>query len=457
MNKNIPASFRDPSGFLFRYKGTLLRQVNTLYKENYDLLMGSGLYDELVEKGLLIKHEEVKGVLQKKKGIYKVIKPEKIPFISYPYEWCFSQLKDAALLTLKIQKTALEYGMTLKDASAFNIQFHNGQPVFIDSLSFEKYSEGKPWVAYRQFCQHFFIPLFLVSRKDLRFGTLSRVFLDGIPLDLAGKLLDKRSLINPSFFVHIYLHSKTQKYFQDKKVKVGGIRVNKASTLSLIEGLEKAVGKIVLKKVSTQWGNYYQRTNYSKKAFSEKLKLVGEYISAAGPVKSIWDLGANTGEFSRLASQKGIYTVSFDIDPLAVERNYSFQKKRSEKFILPLVVDITNPSPALGWENKERDSLIERGPADCVLALALIHHLAISDNLPFDEIAGFFGRICKFLIIEFVPKDDSNVQKLLLNREDVFDKYSQTNFETVFAGYFRIEKGKDIKGSKRRLYLMRKK
>ena len=178
---SLSSSFRDPSGFLFVEDGSLYRQVNQVYRENYDHLIESGLYDALVSKGLLIPHKEASSDLARTDDAYKVLKPQPVPFISYPYEWCFSQLKDAALLTLQVQKTAIDFGATLKDASAYNVQFVGPKPVLIDTLSFEKYTEGQAWVPYRQFCQHFLAPLALMSCTDVRLSQLSRTYIDGVP------------------------------------------------------------------------------------------------------------------------------------------------------------------------------------------------------------------------------------------------------------------------------------
>ena len=205
----VKSSFRDPSGFVFWSKENIFRQVNQPYRQDYDFLMSSGLYDTLVEKELLISHQEVDQFPRDQLSFYKIIKPERIAFISYPYEWCFSQLKDASLLTLHIQKTALEFGMSLKDCSAYNVQFRYGKPVFIDTLSFERYKEGDPWKAYRQFCQHFLAPLALMSHIDLRLNQLSRVFVDGIPLDLTSNLLPFKTRFSLALFVHIHLHAKS--------------------------------------------------------------------------------------------------------------------------------------------------------------------------------------------------------------------------------------------------------
>ncbi len=214
------SSFRDPSGFLFRRNEVLYRQVNHFYKEDYDCLMESGLYNALLEAELLIPHEEVDVEPIHPDKSYKVIKPELIRFISYPYEWTFSQLKNAALTTLEIQKIALKFGMTLKDSTAYNIQFKNGKPILIDSLSFEKYQEGQIWKPYRQFCQHFFAPLSLMSHRDIRLNQLLRIYLDGIPLDLASKLLPLKTRTMFSMLAHIHAHAKSQKHYEGKKIKL---------------------------------------------------------------------------------------------------------------------------------------------------------------------------------------------------------------------------------------------
>jgi len=204
------ASFRDPSGYVFRRGGYLYRQINTCYAREYDHLMSSGLYQRLVDKGWLVVHQEVDIEPLEPSTCYRVIQPQEIRFISYPYEWCFSQLRDAALLTLAVQREALECGMTLKDASAYNIQFHHGKPILIDTLSFALYEEGAPWVAYRQFCQHFLAPLALMSRVDLRLGRLSTLYIDGIPLDLASRLLPFATRFDFGLLSHIHLHAKAQ-------------------------------------------------------------------------------------------------------------------------------------------------------------------------------------------------------------------------------------------------------
>ena len=455
-NKIVPSSFRDPSGFVFYRNGSLCRQINSVYKDHYDHFISSGLYEKLTQGGLLIPHDEVELEYALSDKAYKVIEPQVVPFISYPHEWCFSQLKDAALLTLEIQNKSMDFGMSLKDCSAYNIQFVNGKPVFIDTLSFERYREGQPWVAYKQFCQHFLAPLALMARKDIRLNQLFRVYMDGIPLDLASSLLPFRTWFTFSLLNHIHLHAKSQEYFSDKEVTKYGGKVSRLSFLGIIDSLTSAVKKLKWRPRGTEWAEYYEDTNYSSDALEHKSRLVANFLDKVNP-KLVWDLGANIGIFSRIPADKGIQTLSFDIDTAAVEKNYIKCAEDGELNVLPLLLDLANPSPGIGWENQERMSLIDRGPADTVLALAVLHHLVISNNLPFAKIANFFSKICKALIIEFVPKHDSQVQRLLSTREDIFIEYNQRVFEETFSRFFKIESSKKIRESERMLYLMRRK
>lgn len=450
----LPSSFRDPSGFVFRFDGIVYRQVNRCYAATYDELSG-GFFQLLSDKGLMTPHEEADVPAPRPELAHRIIRPRQIEFISYPYEWSFGQLRDAALTTLEIQRVAMEQGFSLKDASAYNIQFLEGRPVLIDTLSFERYEEGRPWVAYRQFCQHFLAPLALMSRRDVRMNKLSQVFIDGIPLDLAGALLPKRTRFSYSLLTHIHLHARSQRHFSDKKVDLKARKVGRLALMGILDSLRSAVRKQSYQPVGTEWGDYYQSTNYSSESSQLKKELVAAYLERSRPA-SVWDLGANVGAFSRLASGRGIPTVAFDVDPAAVEKNYRRCRSENDKNLLPLLLDLTNPSPDLGWNHRERMSLAGRGPTDMALALALIHHLAISNNVPLVRIAEFFAGICRRLVIEFVPKSDSQVQRLLSTREDVFPDYHREAFEAEFARFFHIEDADPIEGSQRILYRMRR-
>ncbi len=457
-SRPVTASFRDPSGFLFYRDGTLYRQVNRWGQQNYQQLMDSGLYQALVNTGLLIPHQDAQVEPYAPPLAYKVIQPEPVGFISYPYEWSFSQLKDAALTTLTIQKRALEFGMSLKDCSAYNIQFHRGRPLLIDTLSFENYKEGEPWAAYRQFCQHFLAPLTLMVYRDVRLSQLLRVYIDGLPLDLVSRLLPFRTRLMPALALHIHLHASAQRRYATRTVDKTTLkqRMSRMGLLGLIDHLESTIRKLRWKPTGTEWADYYAIHNYTPAGVEHKKQRVSEFLERIQP-RTVWDLGANVGVFSRIASGRGIPTLAFDIDPGAVEQNYLACIAEKETNLLPLVLDLTNPSPGLGWHHRERASLLERAPADAVMALALVHHLAIGNNVPLSQAAEFFSRLGRWLIIEFVPKEDSQVARLLATREDIFPDYTQAGFEQAFGEYFTICAREAIQDSRRSLYLMERK
>jgi len=294
-----------------------------------------------------------------------------------------------------------------------------------------------------------------MAKRDIRLIQLLRVYIDGIPLDLASDLLPSSTKLNAGLMMHIHLHAKAQVKYADENVEEQKQKkeISKQALLSLIDSLRNTVKKLEWNPAGTEWGNYYEITNYTDAAFLHKKELISEWVKERKPTQ-VWDLGANNGVFSRLASDLGVFTVSFDIDPAAVEQNYQQVKEVKEKSLLPLVLDLTNPSPALGWHNRERESFAERAPADMIFALALIHHLAISNNVPLAQLVDFFHAMGKWLIIEFVPKSDSQVKKLLQSREDIFDEYTPEDFERVFGSRFTIHSKVKINEAERHLYLM---
>ena len=455
----LGASFRDPGGFVFTHQGEVYRQVNQASARDYETLFSSGLYERLTEQGLLIPHEEVSPPAETDPEHFRTLRPNRIDFISYPYEWCFGQLRDAALVTLKIQREALGFGMTLKDASAYNIQFQDGRPVLIDTLSLSVREDGQPWQGYRQFCQHFLAPLALMSYRDVRLSQLLRVHIDGIPLDLAASLLPRRAWLRPMLLLNLLFHARSQKRNAEAGEEAGARaasqQLSRGALVNLIRSLEAGVEKLSWEPGGSEWVDYDASGSYEDNALSEKKARVGDFLEILNP-NTVWDLGANTGMFSRIACERGAQVVSFDVDPGAVERNYLATKANGETALLPLCLDLINPSPAIGWANRERSSLAGRGRPDAVLALALVHHLAISNNVPLDRVSGFFAELTDALIIEFVPKSDPRVKTLLATRADIFPGYTREGFESGFRRDWSIEQVVALEDSERVLYCLRR-
>jgi SAM-dependent methyltransferase len=456
MPARLSGSFRDPAGHIFVSGEVVYRRIEPAGRQAYERLMQSGLYEALVAEGLLVAHEDL-GPQPEQPGAWTVIRPEQVQMVSYPYEWCFSQLRDAARLTLGVQRRALEFGLSLKDASAYNVQFLRGRPVLIDTLSFEPH-RGGPWVAYRQFCQHFYAPLLLASAADPRLPRLSQIFVDGVPLSLASKLLPKRTWLRPGPLMHVHLHAKAEARLaggepsgalshQQRRSAAG------RSMTPLLESLDRAIAGLRWEPRS-DWASYYaDRPSYDQETFDRKRGVVSAWLQNLHPA-TVWDLGGNTGQFSTMAAELGAATTAFDADPACVEVIYRGVRSQREERLLPLVADLANPSPAIGWGNAERMTLEQRGPADLVLALALIHHLAIGNNVPFESIADYIARIARRLIIEFVPASDPMVQSMMTGREEVFADYTVDHFERAFRRRFTCEETVPLGASGRVLYLM---
>jgi hypothetical protein len=451
----LASSFRDPSGFVFQKDGMIYRQVNSIFKEDFDFFISSGCYEHFVKNGWLIPHEEVTENLTGTANYYKTLKPEKIPFISYAYEWSFDMLKDAALLTLQMAKEGLSYGVLLKDATHFNIQWLHGKPVFIDTLSFEKYDTTKPWIAYRQFCENFLSPLLLIYYTQQPVQSLLAIYPEGIPLSITRSLLPWKS----KFSFHTFLHIHLQERLASKKIGKELPQQNNFSEkklLRLFDSLQSLVTSLQWKNKPTIWGSYYEDANERDNYIKQKKNIIRECINEIPPIKTAADLGANEGEFSVLLSQKNIQTVAIDSDPNAVNKFYKKIKKENEKKVLPLIIDLSNPSPAIGFNNNERISFLSRTDVDMVFALALIHHLSIGKNIPFEKIAASFKQITTYLIIEFIPKEDEKIQLMVQQKKDIYNDYTLEIFETTFKDHFDIIKKEFIGDSGRIIYLMKK-
>lgn len=450
----IPSSFRDPSGFVFIHEGEVYRQVNQSCKTDFDLLMSSGCYDSLVKKGWLLPFTVLQENFSHTDDCYITLKPEQLRFISYPYEWCFAMLKDAALLTLSIQQECIKQGMVLKDATPYNIQWHNGKPVFIDSLSFTAYNEQQPWIAYRQFCESFLAPLLLMHHKKYPLQQLLLAWPDGIPLPLTRNLLPFKTRFSLHTYLHIHLHAK----MMGGKSQSGNTRAifSRQKMINLISSLETLIKQLRLPATQSTWSGYYEEAATRDDYLSAKKKLVQQWISAQSGIRTAIDLGANDGAFSKMLSRQRIHTIAADADPYCISNLYDGLQKEPDAFLHPLILDLANPSPAIGPYGGERPSFAARTHTDLGLALAVVHHLAIGKNIPFEKIAAFFASLCDRLIIEFVPKSDEKVQLMLKNREDIFPGYHQEAFEMAFRAHYQIGEQQPVGQSGRILYFMQR-
>lgn len=457
----ISASFRDRSGYVFCDGEKIIRTINNSFKKHWEYAITSGLLHELVNKKMVIEFKEQVPLA----GSWKSLEVERVPFISYPYEWSFSQLKDAALLTLELQKQAIDHGMSLKDASAYNVQFLGNSAKFIDLLSFEKWEKGTPWKAYQQFCTHFLAPLALTCHTDIQCGPMTRLWIDGIPLSLVCALLPKRTLFFPRLFWHLYLHAKMQQKhsnIQTSAKKTKKVRVSTETLKGIANSLTNTIKNLTIKQNNTEWANYYDDTNYSNTATALKIEFVQQVASdlcREGKLPMAIDLGANTGVFSKYIAPYFEYVLAPDIDPCAVDKHYLKIKNNGASNILPLVIDLANVSPALGWACSERDSFDSRCNVNFINALALIHHLVISAGIPLHLISNYISTLLKedgILLIEFVPKEDSQVKRMLATREDVFVEYNIEEFKRYFSMNFQIEKIYSIPETVRTLFVMRK-
>jgi hypothetical protein len=346
--------------------------------------------------------------------------------------------------------------MTLRDASAYNVQFVNGKPILIDTLSFERAVAGRPWDAYRQFCQHFLAPLALMAYRDPRCGLLARDFIDGVPLDLAGRLLPTRTRLRAGLGAHVHAHARVSHAKRAMEAGASGrAHVSEVGLRALIDSLRRTIDGLRWEPRGTAWADYSGEESYSTQAAQDKRRLVQVMLRRASAGR-VWDLGANAGEYSAIAAEQGRTVVALDADAGAVERFYLGIRRGTVPPVTLVLTDLSNPSPALGWCLAERRSLVQRGPAPIVLALALVHHLAIGNNVPLPDLARFFAQIAVEVIVEFVPKEDPQVRRLLAGRSDIFPDYSLDGLRSAFRDRFDVVESTAIADSERTLVHVRR-
>ncbi|MBA4197934.1 MAG: hypothetical protein C0459_10305 [Chitinophaga sp.] len=452
-------SYKDPDAFVIKYNDIYYRILKNRYASTYNCLMKSGLYDELVEQNLIVEHQEVDSTFSDfGEDVYKVLLPEQILFINYPYEWSFTQRKDCIISFLKINIIALKYGMILKDASSFNHVFVGTNCKLIDTSSFVIYNEGNSWLAYKQFCEEMLAPFLLMKYKGHEWSKLHRALFTGMPLKFVSNQLPYKSYFNFLAFWHIHLHS----LFLNKKItNEKELKENKISKSKIEQGFRLLLQKIIKisdnNRGSSFWLSYYDEKIESKDYLLLKERSIKQWLSNIQPKKVI-DLGANKGRFSAIASNYSEDVISVEMDEYCVNSFYQFCKQNSLKKITHVVIDIVHPSPGLGWENKEKIPMLDRLKANTVLALALIHHLRISNNIPLQLIADLLNRLTeKYLIIEFIPKSDIKIKQMLLIKEDIYEDYTEDNFKKIFSEQFNFLEETVLLPLERKLFLCQKK
>lgn len=455
-------SFRDRSGRILYSSDSVLRTLSAEALSIWESLSKTKFFQEQSKKGSIVHTERLDDGSHRKLTDQDewsgVLKHERIPFISYPYEWPFSMLKDAALLQLNLLLSSLKERFTLKDATPYNVQWKGTHPVFIDVLSFKQLDKGEPWTGYRQFCEMHLYPLFLTAYKEIPFHQWMRGSVDGIPVEHFARLMSFRDLFRSGVFMHAYLQSKLQNKYANSQSNVRSELKSVGFSDELIRrnvlGLRKIVEGLQWKQNQSQWSKYASDNSYSAEDQKRKVDLVQAAIQSQ-PWNLVWDLGCNTGVFSRIAAQNSKYVIAMDGDHLSVEYLYHALKKEGVTNILPLVMNLADSSPGLGWRGLERKSLVERGKPDLVLCLALIHHMVISANIPLHEFINWLAELKCAVVIEFPTKEDPMVKRLLLNKDDQYSEYTIDTFEKNVSKVFKIEKREELASRTRVLYFLR--
>ncbi len=458
-----PGSFRDRQGRVFYIGNQVFRGLSPTALAEWEALSRTRFFNVAMSQGHVVATERVDpdrfaSAPRDLQGWAGYLTHTPISFVSYPYEWSFSMLKDAALLHLNLLAQALQEEFILKDASSFNIQWRGAQPVFIDIPSFERWSPGEPWSGYRQFCQLFLYPLMLQAYKDISFRPWLRGRIDGVEPDTMANLFHGCARFKRGVLAHVVLQAKLQAKAGDTKRNVRSdlkrAGFNKTMIEANVKRLHRFVERLTWRASRSQWSHYTDLDHYAGQEKQAKADFVRR-VAATKRWAMVWDIGANTGEFTRLVAEYADCVVAMDADELAIERLYGALREQRDSRILPLLVDLADASPALGWRGLERKSLTQRRLPQLTLCLALIHHIVIGANIPLTEFIGWLAGLNSALIIEFVDKQDPMVQQLLRNKDDVYDDYDEDVFRTALAGSFKIAETQTLGTSRRTLYFAR--
>ncbi len=453
-----PGSFRDPAGYVFHQGNSVFRAVSSIGTESYAILKEHRFIKELVDGNRLVGFTCDTLPCDDESGpddVIGTLKLNRLPFIAFPYEWPFSALKTAAVFHLDLQIDALDAGIELSDASAFNVQFNGVAPIFIDHLSFRRYNDGSLWTGHRQFCEQFLNPLLMTAKIGLPFNRYYRGTMNGIAAADIAKLLPMASKLSPKALIHIYLPLLFERRALNKKVGTINMLPNatlpKSSYRSMLQSLRQWIKELEPKGVeATHWGDYEHVNSYGEKDQEVKAAFVGEFVEKTQP-KLLWDMGCNTGFYSSLALRQGAKRViGFDTDFTALERAFKRAKQQSLAFT-PLFQDLVNPSPDQGWRQRERQGLNHRTTPDAILALAILHHLVVANNIPLDDAVSSMIECAPCGVLEFVSGNDPMTKALMVGREKMFQNFTVQAFLDAVARRSRIVSRQSIQEGNRLL------
>ncbi len=457
------ASFRDPHSRVYYVDGRVLRALSAHGLDDWSAFVDSGLAEELIGEGKLVGTQLAEGdaavELPHALEATAVLEHERIPFISYPYEWTFGMLQDAALLQLELLRRALAKHLVLKDATPYNVQWHGSRPVFVDVGSFERVRAGEPWAGFRQFSMLYLYPLLLQAWKDAPFQPWLRGSLDGISPREMRSLVSTRDLLRRGAFTHVLMHSRLDRRYEERsddvKRELGSAGFRPELIAANAAGLERLVSRLQWSPGRSTWSEYHATATYSTDDAARKERFVTDALAAEGP-DLCWDIGCNDGRYARLAAEHSRYVVAMDADHTVVERLYRELKRESAETILPLTIDVVDPSPGLGWGQDERKPLVERGRPDLVLCLALLHHVSISANVPLVAVVDWLHGLTEAAVVEFATPGDPMVDRLLARkRGDDHPDYRRDWFERALFERFAAVETLELAEGTRVLYHVR--
>ncbi|GIF71971.1 class I SAM-dependent methyltransferase [Asanoa siamensis] len=454
-----PGSFRDPQTRVFHADGEVLRGLGAQAAQDWKALRASDFFARTQAERTVTRTEEVDRELPGAPGTWSAtLRHEPLPFVTYPYEWSHAMRQDAARLHLRLLQDALAAGFTMKDGSAYNVQWRGAAPEFVDVGSFEPARAGEPWAGYRQFCQTLLYPLMLQAHLDLDPRPLLRAQIDGVEPAQMRRMFGGTKRLARGVLKHVHLHDSIQSRNADRST--GAVReqlkdagFNSELVLAAVKAMAKLVDQLDWAPPATHWGDYRETCSYSEADRAAKQAFVDAALTAAAKTDLVLDLGANDGVFSRQAATRAQHVVAVEADPAVVDTLYRQLRAEGEQRILPIVMDLADPSPGGGWAGTERAGFPQRAArADVTLALALVHHLAIGRNVPLPRVVDWLAGMGRTVVVEFVHAEDPMAQRLLANKPDgLFPDYHVDTFEKLLGERFDIARKETLPGGSRTL------